>query len=93
MARDRWARRSFPPGATSVKPRGQAARRYLTFAQAASAIAQLAPTPTAIGAITENRTRSLTDGELRQLGRHVRAHRLRAGRILPPLGARPYTAA
>ena len=82
-----------PPSYYIVKPRGQAARRYPTVAQAASAMAQLALTPTAIGAITGNRTRSLTDSELRQLGRHVRAHRLRAGRILPALGARPYTAA
>jgi hypothetical protein len=72
-----------PPSYYIVKPRGQAARQYLTVGQAAIALSWLAPTPTVIGVITGKRTRSLTDRELRELARHVRAHRQHAGRVLP----------
>jgi hypothetical protein len=63
-----------------VKPRGQTARHYLTLAQAATAIAQLAPTPTTVSAITGSRARSLSDSELRELGRRVRAYRVHASK-------------
>jgi len=69
----------LPPTYYVVKPRGQAARHYLTVAQAATAIAQLAPTPTTMSAITGSRTRSLTETELRELRQCVRAYRLHAG--------------
>ena len=61
-----------------VKPRGQTARVFPTIAQAATAIAQLAPTLATVSAIPGRRSRRLTDAELRELGRRVRAHRLHA---------------
>lgn len=68
----------LPPSYYVVKPRDQTARVYATVAQAATAIVQLTPTPTTVSAMTGARSRSLTDAELRELGRRVRAHRLSA---------------
>jgi len=70
----------LPPSYYVVKARGQTARVFPTIAQAATAIVQLTPTPATVSAITGPRSRSLTDTELRELGRRVRAHRLRASR-------------
>jgi len=56
-----------------VKARGLTTRVFVTLAQAATAIVQLAPTPATVNVITGRRTRRLTDSELRELGQHVRA--------------------
>jgi hypothetical protein len=65
-----------PPSYYVVKPKGQPARRYRTVADAAAAIVQLAPTLATVGVVTGSRRRSLTDAELRELGRRVRTCRL-----------------
>jgi hypothetical protein len=46
---------------------------FVTLAQAATAIIQLARTPATVNVITGRRTRGLTDSELRELGQCVRA--------------------
>ena len=66
----------LPPSDYVVRPRGQAARRYETLAQAAAEIARLLPAPASVSVITGRRRRSLTDRELRELARHVRIQRL-----------------
>ena len=80
-----------PPTYYVVKPRGQAARIFLTTAQAATAIVGLGPTPTAVSAITGRRTRTLTHAELRELRQHVRAHHLASDEGKRP-GGRPGSA-
>ena len=66
-----------PPTYYEVKPNGRSSRIYRTIADAAWAVVRLAPTPTAVTALTGSRRRSLTDNELRELGRHIHARRLR----------------
>jgi hypothetical protein len=61
-----------------VKPRGQTARVYPSVAQAATAITQLASTPATVSVMTGRRTRSLTDTELSELGKHVQGARRHA---------------
>jgi hypothetical protein len=70
----------LPPIYYVVTPRGQPSRRYRTLADTAAALRMLARTPFTISALTGTRTRSLTDWELRELGRCIRALRLRASR-------------
>ncbi len=65
-----------PPSHYIVTPRGRAARVYNTLTEVAGAIYQLARMPATVSAVTGSRHRSLTDAELRDLGRNVRALRL-----------------
>ena len=65
-----------PPSSYVVDPRGRPARLYNTLSEVAAAIYLLAPTPATVSAVTGSRHRSLTDAELRDLGRDVRALRL-----------------
>jgi hypothetical protein len=69
-----------PPSYYVVKPRGRPERRYRTVADAAAAIVRLVPIPAIVSATTVGARRSLTETELRELGRNVRAWRLLAGR-------------
>ncbi len=62
-----------PPNYYVVKPRGRPARLYNTLTDVATAIYMLARTPATVSALTGSRRRSLTDAELRDLGREVRA--------------------
>jgi hypothetical protein len=73
----------IPPSYYIVKPRGQTARVFPSLAQAATALAQLSPVPATVSAITGSRERSLTDRELRELGRHVRSRRLSRTTLRP----------
>ena len=68
-----------PPSYYLLTPRGHTARRYESLSQVAVAL-RLARSPTTVCAVTGNRLRSLTDAELRDLGRHVQAIRIRARR-------------
>ena len=65
-----------PPSYYVVKPRGRPARLYNTLTEVAAAIYLIARTPATVSAVTGSRRRSLTDAELRDLGRDVRALRL-----------------
>lgn len=69
-----------PPSHYVVKPRGWSARRYRTVADAAAAIVQLVPIPVSVSVATAGSQRSLTDTELCDPGRNVRACRLLASR-------------
>ena len=66
----------MPPSYYEVGPRGRSPQLYHTIADAAWAVAQLAPAAAAVNAVSGSRRRSLTEAELRELGRHVRARRL-----------------
>ena len=68
----------MPPSYYVVKPRGRPERRYRSVADAAAAIVSLVPIPAIVSASTAGARRSLTETELRQLGRNVRAWRLLA---------------
>ena len=57
-------------------------RAFQTVAEAAATIFDLAPLPTTVVAVTGSRRRSLTEGELRELGRSVQARRLVVDRVL-----------
>ena len=65
-----------PPSYYIVRPRGRPARVYDTLTEVAAAIYALARMPATVSALTGSRHRSLTDAELRDLGRNVRALRL-----------------
>lgn len=65
-----------PPSYCVVKPRRRPARLYDTLTEVAAAIYLLARRPATVSAVTGSRRRSLTDAELRDLGRDVRAFRL-----------------
>jgi uroporphyrinogen-III synthase len=65
-----------PPSYYEVRAHGRLAHLYPTIGEAAAAVLQLAPTVTAVDVVTGSRRRSLSDRELRELGRHVRARRL-----------------
>ncbi|HYB25077.1 MAG TPA: hypothetical protein VEF89_00530 [Solirubrobacteraceae bacterium] len=65
-----------PPSYYVVTPRGQRALLYATVADAAAAIVLLAPTPATVTATTGNRSRSLSQAELTELGQRIRAFRL-----------------
>jgi hypothetical protein len=67
----------LPPTYYVVKPRGQTAVHLPTLREAAAAILRLAPTPVRVSVMNGIRIRSLTNAELRELGQHMRAHRLR----------------
>jgi hypothetical protein len=67
----------IPPTYYVVKPRGESGQILPTIAQAARAIVRLAPTPVSVSALTGNRTRSLNDAELHDLGNRVRSLRPR----------------
>jgi hypothetical protein len=69
-----------PPSYYVVKPRGWPERRYRTVVDAAAAIVTLVPIPVIVSASTAGGRRSLTETELRELGRNVRVWRLRASR-------------
>ena len=71
-----------PPSYYVVEARGLRPRGYETVADAAAAIFNLAPLPTTVMAVTGSRRRSLSEAELRELGRGVRACRLFADRAL-----------
>jgi len=58
-----------------INPHGHQSHSYPTIAQAATAIVQLGPKPTAVGARTRLRWRALTDSELSELGAHGRVAR------------------
>jgi len=72
-----------PPTFYVAKPRGRPACVCATAAEAAGAIVLLGSSPAAVGAVTGRRSGGLTDSELRELGRHIRACRLSAGRGWP----------
>jgi hypothetical protein len=67
-----------PPSYYVVTPRGRPARLYNTLPEVAAAIYLLARTPATVSALTGSRRRSLTDAELHDLGRNLRAVRLHA---------------
>jgi len=67
-----------PPSYYVVAAPGIRARAFETVAEAAAAIFDLAPMPTMVTAVTGSRRRNLTEPELRELGRSVRARRLLA---------------
>jgi hypothetical protein len=64
-----------PPSYYEVRSSGKPSHLYRTVADAAWAIVQSAPRAVAVSAVTGRRRRRLTDAELRELGRHVRARR------------------
>lgn len=68
-----------PPSCYVVDPRGGPARPYNTLREVAAAIYPLAPTPATLSAMTGSRPRSLTDAELRDLRRDIRALRIHTG--------------
>jgi len=72
-----------PPSYYVVKPRARPARQYNSLREVAAAIYLLAPTPATVSALTGTRRRSLTDSELHDLGRNLRAVRVHAGEISP----------
>ena len=74
-----------PPSQYLVKPRGRTEWLFPTIAQAATALARMAPIPATVMAVTGSRKRSLTDGELRELGRWVRRYRLSAASNAPDI--------
>ena len=65
-----------PPSYYVVKPGGRPARVYNTLGAVAVAIYLLARKPATVSALTGSRRRSLSDAELHDLGRHLRAVRL-----------------
>lgn len=69
-----------PPSYHVVKPRGRRERDYRTVADAAAATVKLVPIPAIVSASAARARRSLTETELRELGRNVRAWRLLASR-------------
>lgn len=69
----------LPPTYYVVKPFRQRSLLFPTIDQAAAAITGLAPTPVRVSVMNGIRIRSLTDAELRELGRRIRARRLRSG--------------
>jgi hypothetical protein len=56
---------------------------YNTLSEVAAAIHLLARTPATVSALTGSRRRSLTDAELRELGRNLRAVRLHPDQATP----------
>jgi hypothetical protein len=72
-----------PPSYYVVKPGGHPARLYNTLSEVAVAIYLFPRTPATVSALTDSRERSLTDAELRELGRNLRAVRLQAGEATP----------
>ena len=76
-----------PPSHYVVKPPDRPARLYNTISEVATAIYLLAPTPATVSVLTGNRGRSLTDAELRSLGRDLRAVRLHGDRTRPTVAA------
>jgi len=75
-----------PPSYYEVATNAKPPHLYRTIADAPWAIVPLSQRAGTVGAVTGSRRRDLTDGELRALGRHVRARRLRtlhAGRPDP----------
>jgi len=65
-----------PPSLYAVRPSGRPAQVYETTAQAAAALLSIAPAAGVVYALTGGHPRSLSDVELRQVGRHLRARRL-----------------
>jgi len=72
-----------PPSYYIVKPPGRPARLYNTLSEVAAALYLLARTPATVSAVTGSRRRSLTDAELHDLGRNLRAVRLHADEATP----------
>ena len=70
----------IPPMFYVVKPRGRPARVYLTITDAAAAIVVLGSPLAAVGVVTGRRSRRLTDRELPESARHIRARQLQASR-------------
>jgi hypothetical protein len=68
----------MPPTYYVVRPQGLPAYVYETVREAAGALHALAPTAAEVYVMTGRKRRSLSDHELRQMGRHVRARRLAA---------------
>jgi hypothetical protein len=66
----------MPPTYYVVRPQGLPAYIYQTVREAAAALHELAPTATAVYVMTGRKRRSLSEHELRQVGRHLRARRL-----------------
>jgi hypothetical protein len=78
-----------PPSYYLVKPRGRPARLYNTLTEVAAAIYPLERTPATVSAVTGSRHRSLTNRELRDLGRDVRALRLHTCTTSSAIAATP----
>ncbi|MGO9495227.1 MAG: hypothetical protein ACLQA5_00700 [Solirubrobacteraceae bacterium] len=78
-----------PPSYYLVDPRGRPARLSNTLPEVAAAIYPLARTPATVSAVTASRRRSLTDAELCDLGRAVRARRLQACTTSSAIAAGP----
>jgi hypothetical protein len=72
-----------PPSYYVVKPRGRPARVYNTLSEVDVVIYLLARTPATVSALTGSRRRSLSDAELRELGRSLRAVRLHPDEATP----------
>ncbi|MGA3362743.1 MAG: hypothetical protein ABSD82_12025 [Solirubrobacteraceae bacterium] len=66
----------MPPTYYVVRPQGLPAYIYETVREAAGALHELAPTAAAVYVTTGRKRRSLSEHELRQFGRHLRARRL-----------------
>ena len=69
-----------PPSFYVVTPEGESAREYRTVSETAAAMVQLGRTPVSVDVVTGCRRRSLTEGELRELGSRIRAVRICAAR-------------
>ena len=78
-----------PPSYYVVKPRGRPARVYDTLTEVAAAIYLLARMPATVSAVTGSRRRSLTDAELRDLGRDLRALLLDPCTTSPAIASEP----
>jgi hypothetical protein len=66
----------MPPTYYVVRPQGLPAYIYETVREAAGALHELAPTAAAVYVMTGRKRRSLSEHELRLVGRHLRARRL-----------------
>ena len=68
----------MPPTYYVVRPQGLPAYIYGTVREAAGALHELAPRAAAVYVVTGRKRRSLSEHELRLVGRHLRARRLAA---------------
>jgi hypothetical protein len=66
----------MPPSFYAVRQRGRPAYIFETVREAAAALFDLAPAVTVVYAVTGSHRRSLSERELLEVGRHVKARRM-----------------
>ena len=66
----------MPPSFYAVRQRGRPAYIFETVREAAAALFDLAPAATVVYAVTGSHRRSLSERELLEVGRHVKARRM-----------------